>query len=101
MKENKRLQSLDALRGLDMFFIMGGGSLLLALSAFLPDGMHAVAIYLAQEFFDFYKPVETLFGGILKMLPQTLYPSAYWLCYVLVCWGLLYFLYRKKIFLKV
>lgn len=64
-------------------------------------GMNSITIYLAQEFFDFYKPVETLFGGILKMLPQTLYPSAYWLCYVLVCWGLLYFLYRKKIFLKV
>ena len=29
VKENKRLLSLDALRGFDMFFMMGGGALLL------------------------------------------------------------------------
>lgn len=43
MKEkNRRLLSLDALRGFDMFFIMGGGALLLSLSSFLPDSISAV-----------------------------------------------------------
>ena len=43
MKEkNRRLLSLDALRGFDMFFIMGGGALLLSLSSFLPDSVSAV-----------------------------------------------------------
>ena len=40
MKESKRLQSLDALRGFDMLFIMG--ALLLAMAAFLPDSMRDV-----------------------------------------------------------
>ena len=33
----KRLESLDALRGFDMFFIMGGSSLIAALAALFPD----------------------------------------------------------------
>ena len=64
-------------------------------------GMNSIAIYIAQQFLDFYKPVETLFGGVLNMLPQSFYSSAYWLSYVFVCWIFLYILYRKKIFLKV
>lgn len=32
VKENKRLLSLDALRGFDMFFLMGGGALLYPIS---------------------------------------------------------------------
>lgn len=64
-------------------------------------GMNSITIYLAQQFFDFYKPVETLFGGLLGLVPENIYPVAYWLCYVVVCWSALYFLYRRKIFLKV
>lgn len=64
-------------------------------------GMNSITIYLAQQFLDFYKPVETFFGGVLALLPESLYPSAYWLFYVLVCWIFLYILYRNKIFLKV
>lgn len=33
----KRLESLDALRGFDMFFIMGGAGLIVAISRFFPD----------------------------------------------------------------
>ena len=33
---NGRLQSLDALRGFDMFFITGGSGLLVALSKWFP-----------------------------------------------------------------
>lgn len=36
-KQPQRLQSLDALRGLDMFFIMGGGSLFVALATLFPN----------------------------------------------------------------
>lgn len=35
-KQPQRLQSLDALRGFDMFFIMGGGSLFVALAILFP-----------------------------------------------------------------
>lgn len=37
-KRNERLQSLDALRGFDMFFIMGGAGLLAALATWFPCG---------------------------------------------------------------
>lgn len=36
-KQTKRLQSLDTLRGFDMFFIMGGGSLFVALATWFPN----------------------------------------------------------------
>ncbi len=35
-KQSQRLQSLDALRGFDMLFIMGGGSLLVGLATLIP-----------------------------------------------------------------
>ncbi|WP_455787677.1 DUF5009 domain-containing protein, partial [Parabacteroides goldsteinii] len=35
-KQSQRLLSLDALRGFDMFFIMGGGSLFDALATLVP-----------------------------------------------------------------
>lgn len=64
-------------------------------------GMNSITIYLAQQFLDFSKPVNALFGGVLKLLPEDYYPLGWWCCYMLVCWCLLYFLYRKKVFLKV
>lgn len=64
-------------------------------------GMNSITIYLAQQFFDFHKPVRTLFSGILSIMPEQYYPLGYWACYVALCWVFLYILYRKKIFLKV
>ena len=64
-------------------------------------GMNSITIYLAQQFLDFSKPVNTLFGGVLNLLPEDYYALGWWCCYILVCWCLLYFLYRKKVFLKV
>jgi predicted acyltransferase len=64
-------------------------------------GMNSITIYLLQQFFDFHKPVQTVFGGFISLFPEQYYPSLYWCCYLLVCWLLLYFLYRKGVFLKV
>ena len=64
-------------------------------------GMNSITIYLAQQFLDFRKPVGTLFGGMLKLLPADYYALGYWCCYLFLCWLLLYFFYKKKIFLKV
>ena len=131
MKNTNRLLSLDALRGFDLFFIIGGGSLILALAQFLPAsacsltlfalfylvidvvlwrrwtfffrviGMNSITIYLAQQFWDFYKPIETVFGGLTGLYPGSLYAVAYWLCYISVCLFFLYFLYSKGVFLKI
>lgn len=64
-------------------------------------GMNSITIYLLQRFVDFHQPTNALLGGVINAFPASLHPLAYWLCYVGVCWVLLYFLYRKKIFLKV
>ncbi|MBO5707141.1 MAG: DUF5009 domain-containing protein [Bacteroidaceae bacterium] len=64
-------------------------------------GMNSIAIYLAQHFLDAQKPLKTIFGGVLALVPENLYALAYWTAYVLVWWLFLYFLYRHRIFLKV
>lgn len=64
-------------------------------------GMNSITIYLAQHFLDAQKPLKTIFGGVLALVPENLYALAYWTAYVLVWWLFLYFLYRHKIFLKV
>ena len=72
MKEkNRRLLSLDALRGFDMFFIMGGGALLLSLSSFLPD---SVSVVIAEQmghkewhgfaFYDLIFPLFLFLAGV-------------------------------------
>ena len=64
-------------------------------------GMNSITIYLLQQFVDCHKPVQTIFGGLLSLFPEQYYAALYWCCYVFVCWALLYFLYRKGVFLKV
>lgn len=64
-------------------------------------GMNSITIYLAQQFLDFSKPVNTIFSGVINLLPQEYCTLGWWCCYMLVCWCFLYFLYRMKVFLKV
>ena len=64
-------------------------------------GVNSITIYLAQHFFDFSFTVKSLFGGMLSFLPSDYYNVAFWLCYIVLCWLFLYFLYRRKLFLKV
>lgn len=64
-------------------------------------GMNSITIYMAQQFLDFHRPVKTIFGGVLSLLPAEYYSTAYWGCYIFVCWLFLYLLYKCKLFLKV
>ena len=71
MKNGERLLSLDALRGFDMFFIMGGGSLLLAVASFLPADCAAVfAEQLGHKewhglaFYDLIFPLFLFLAGV-------------------------------------
>ncbi len=71
MKKGERLLSLDALRGFDMFFIMGGGSLLLAVASFLPADCAAVfAEQLGHKewhglaFYDLIFPLFLFLAGV-------------------------------------
>ena len=44
-KQNRRLLSLDALRGFDMFFIMGGAALFTSLAVLFPNSFFQVIAY--------------------------------------------------------
>ena len=64
-------------------------------------GLNSITIYLAQQFINFRFTTDKIFGGLVHLFPenaQAFFSSA---AYITVCWLFLYFLYKKKIFLKV
>ena len=64
-------------------------------------GLNSITIYLAQQFINFRFTADKIFGGLVHLFPenaQAFFSSA---AYITVCWLFLYFLYKKKIFLKV
>lgn len=64
-------------------------------------GMNSITIYLAQRIVDFHGIGRFFFGGTASLCSGAWAPIVTSLGYVLVCWFFLWFLYRKKIFLKV
>ena len=64
-------------------------------------GMNSITIYLAQKFISFWHTDGAIFGGILNMVPPDMNKTFSWTFYICLCWGFLYFLYRKNVFLKV
>ncbi len=64
-------------------------------------GMNSITIYLGQRFINFSYTSKGIFGGLIGLMPEA---SRYFFsqaAYITVCWLFLYFLYRKKVFLKV
>ncbi len=64
-------------------------------------GMNAIAIYLGAEIVDFGHTAEYVFGGAAGLAGERLQPVLLAAGVLLVEWTVLYFLYRKKVFLKV
>ena len=64
-------------------------------------GLNSITIYLAQRIINFDGISKFFLGGIIKFLPENLAFLVSSIGYIAVCWGFLYFLYKKKIFLKV
>ena len=64
-------------------------------------GMNSLTIYLLQHFVDFSRIRDFLFGGIVSHCPVGVAPLVSALGYVACCWLLLFFLYRKQVFLRV
>jgi len=65
-------------------------------------GMNSILIYLAGEFIDFEHTTQALFGGLLSFFTAApLRAVAGVLAFLAVKWAFLYFLYRKKVFLRV
>ena len=64
-------------------------------------GLNAITIYFGQSLVGFWRTNERLFTYVSKLCPGP-WPAVVTAAgYVAVCWAFLYFLYRRKIFLKV
>jgi len=64
-------------------------------------GVNSITIYLGQALLDFRHTSDFLFGGFASLFPESWSHLVESLGYVAVGWIILYFFYRKKIFLKV
>jgi len=63
--------------------------------------MNSITICLGQRFIDFSYTSERLFDGLVRLMPEDSQAFFTKAAYIAVCWLFLYFLYRKRVFLKV
>ncbi len=68
---------------------------------FVVIGMNSITIYLLQQFVNIWHTEYMLFGGLISALPESIHSVAHHIGYILLCWTILYFFFKKKIFLKV
>lgn len=64
-------------------------------------GMNSITIYMAQRIFSFSSINNFFLGGLASKLPELWSEVLLNTGYIAVSWLFLYFLYKKKIFLKV
>lgn len=64
-------------------------------------GLNSITIYLAQRIVNFGQISDFFLGGLISKCPEALGHFISATGYIAVCWLFLYFLYKKKIFLKV
>ena len=69
--------------------------------AFRVVGLNSITIYLLQQIVPFQTVTEFFLGGAAALLPGGWGSVLLAAGYMAVCWLLLYFLYRHKIFLKI
>ena len=64
-------------------------------------GMNSITIYLAQRIIKFGGIRDFFFGGLAGLFPEKVGNIVLDLGYIAICWLFLFFLYKKKVFLKV
>lgn len=64
-------------------------------------GLNSITIYMLQRIVSIQSASQFLFGGLAGLVPAQVGQVILSAGYVLLCWLLLYFLYRKNIFLKI
>ena len=64
-------------------------------------GLNSITIYMAQRIVDFRRISDFLLRGTASLMPEAWGKVLLAAGYIAVCWLFLYFLYRKKVFLKV
>jgi len=68
---------------------------------FVVIGLNSILIYMAGTFIDFGYTASALIGELFSPLPEHAQTMIWYILYVAVQWGFLYFLFRKRVFLKV
>lgn len=68
---------------------------------FVVIGLNPITIYLVRRIIGFDRAAKMLFGGITEILPANWEPFIQGLAVTTIGWLFLYFLYKKKIFLKI
>jgi len=63
-------------------------------------GMNAIVVYLASALIDWQYVASSLFGGLIDAMPQAWQSLLMVVALVSVQWAILYFLYQRKIFIK-
>ena len=64
-------------------------------------GLNSITIYLLQQIVPFQTISNYFFGGAANLLPEAWGAVLLSAGYVVICWLVLYFLYKKKVFLKI
>jgi predicted acyltransferase len=64
-------------------------------------GLNSITIYLLQQIVPFQAVSDYFLGGVAALLPGGWGPVLLAAGYMTVCWLLLYFLYKHKLFLKI
>jgi predicted acyltransferase len=68
---------------------------------FVVIGMNSITIYMAARFIDFRYTTNYFFEGLLSPLGQQAAQVIWWMAFIGIEWLFLYFLFRKKVFLRV
>ena len=64
-------------------------------------GMNSITIYLAQAFIDFQKIGDFFLSGVAELVPEVFGAVILRIGYFAAAWLMLYFMYKKNVFLKV
>lgn len=64
-------------------------------------GMNSLTIYLVYHFIDFSQTSHIMFSGLYAPVPDQFHKALEALGALVLVWLLMYFLYRKKIFIKI
>jgi len=64
-------------------------------------GMNSILVYMAGDFINWRYSTETLFPWLFELVGEPYNDVVFAICFVMVQWVFLYFLYRKKVFLRV
>ncbi|PWJ54727.1 putative acyltransferase [Dyadobacter jejuensis] len=68
---------------------------------FVVIGMNSIVIYMVGDFINFSYTAHALFGGLLEFLPDPLEKMGEVFAFIGVQWAFMYYLFKKKLFLKV